>query len=194
MSNQLFKNRRFTTATICTLAMLTALNVVLDRLVAFNAGPYRVGIGTLPLLLSGLLFGPIPGAIVGFTGDLIGALTLGNAPYNPLFCVTPILMGVLPGLLRQLAWRNQKNPIGIAAACLPPYLFGSLVYTTVILSKLGYAPPLFTAAFWPVAAARALTYLITYGICTAIIYLLIQSRVFNVLGIVPKVKGKANSN
>ena len=51
--------------TVC--ALLTALSVVLARvLTLIPAETTRISLEAVPIVLSGLLFGPIPGAVVGF--------------------------------------------------------------------------------------------------------------------------------
>ena len=51
--------------TVC--ALLTALSVVLARLLTIIPSEVsRFSLEAVPILLAGLLFGPLPGALVGF--------------------------------------------------------------------------------------------------------------------------------
>ena len=86
--------RMFTTKTLAYCAMLAAIQVVLARLIVpMPSADTRFSIEAVPVVLAGLLFGPLPGALVGFTADLVGCLFSGFG-YNPIFCLPPILYGV----------------------------------------------------------------------------------------------------
>lgn len=79
----------FNTYALTVCALLTALSVVLARvLTLIPAETTRISLEAVPIVLSGLLFGPIPGALVGFAADLIGCL-FSPFGYNPIFCVPP---------------------------------------------------------------------------------------------------------
>ena len=57
----------FNTYALTVCALLTALSVVLARvLTLIPAETTRISLEAVPIVLSGLLFGPIPGAVVGF--------------------------------------------------------------------------------------------------------------------------------
>ena len=76
----------FNTYALTVCALLTALSVVLARvLTLIPAETTRISLEAVPIVLSGLLFGPIPGAVVGFAADLIGCL-FSPFGYNPIFC------------------------------------------------------------------------------------------------------------
>lgn len=91
----------FNTYALTVCALLTALSVVLARwLTLIPAETTRISLEAVPIVLSGLLFGSIPGAVVGFAADLIGCL-FSPSGYNPIFCVPPILYGLLAGAVRR---------------------------------------------------------------------------------------------
>ena len=94
-------------------ALLTALSVVLARLLTVIPSEVsRFSLEAVPIILSGLLFGAVPGALVGFAADLIGCL-FSPFGYNPIFCLPPILYGLWAGLLRRYVWRRPT-------VCSPP--------------------------------------------------------------------------
>lgn len=81
--------------------VLIAMNVVLVRLIAINIGPVlRITVGSVPIILGSLWFGPLIGGICGGAGDLIGSILSGYAP-NPLILCSSILTGVLPWFFRK---------------------------------------------------------------------------------------------
>ena len=82
------KNKRsMTTKTLTYSALLAALSVVLARLFAIMPDESsRFSIEAVPIFLAGMLCGPIPGALVGFTADFVGCLFTPFG-YNPLFAL-----------------------------------------------------------------------------------------------------------
>ena len=85
--------RTMTTRTLVFCALLAAMQVVLARLIVpMPAADVRFSIEAVPVFLAGALFGPVPGALVGFGSDMIGCLFSGYG-YNPIFALPPILYG-----------------------------------------------------------------------------------------------------
>ena len=97
-------NGRMSTKTLTQAGFLTAISLVLTRFVSIMvplAGglpSLRLGFGEVPIVLSGLLFGPVVGGISGMIADLIGAFAFPQGPYFPGFTLSSILWGVLPGI------------------------------------------------------------------------------------------------
>ena len=64
--------KRITTRMLVTLALLSALEVVLARFIVPMPNPtMRFSIEHVPIILAGLLFGPVPGMVVGFVVYII---------------------------------------------------------------------------------------------------------------------------
>lgn len=86
---------------ICVMGMLTALEIVLERLLGFNVLTMKVNLAFIPMALAAYLYGPVGGAIVYGLGDIIGTLLIPTAGggYNPLFTLTNIFVGITYGLL-----------------------------------------------------------------------------------------------
>ena len=86
-------------------AMLTAVSIILTRFVSIiiPLGGYpslSIDLGSVPILLSGIVLGPIFGGIVGFTSDLIGFFTNSRGGvFHAGFTINSILTGVIPGLI-----------------------------------------------------------------------------------------------
>ena len=108
-------------------ALLTALSVVLARLLTVIPSEVsRFSLEAVPIILSGLLFGAVPGALVGFAADLIGCL-FSPFGYNPIFCLPPILYGLWAGLLRRYVWR-RPTVWRVALAVFPAAALGSVLH------------------------------------------------------------------
>ena len=91
----------YTPQTLACAGMLIAMNVVLARLVSIPVGTlFRISVAHVPIILSGLWYGPVIGGICGFSGDLIGCALSGYAP-NPFLTASAVFVGVLPALFER---------------------------------------------------------------------------------------------
>jgi len=89
------------------LALLVALNIVLTRLFSIRipfggAEGIRIGLGGLPIIISGVFFGPLAGGIVGAAGDLIGYFVNPMGPYMPHYTFTAALTGIIPVVILRM--------------------------------------------------------------------------------------------
>ena len=117
----------FPVRTLAVCALLAAVSVVLARLVIpMPNETTRFSLEAIPIFIAGMLFGPLPGALVGFVADFVGCLFSGYG-YNPLFCVPPILYGLCAGLFAPMLRKKITIP-RIALAFLPAVVLGSILY------------------------------------------------------------------
>lgn len=86
--------------------MLVALNIILTRVFSIRISfegieGIRIGFGTLPIILAGLLLGGKQGFITGVIGDLIGFQLNPSGFYLPTFTLVAGLNGMLvPFMIR----------------------------------------------------------------------------------------------
>lgn len=181
----------FNTYALTVCALLTALSVVLARvLTLIPAETTRISLEAVPIVLSGLLFGPIPGAVVGFAADLIGCL-FSPFGYNPIFCVPPILYGLCAGLFRP--WLTRRcSPLRLAAAFLPAVVLGSILYQSFALAMI-YGGEARQAYFLARLAARSVQFAITGVLDVLVVWLLQRSGALRAVGL-PPVQPKGNDN
>ena len=172
-----------TTKTLAYCALLAALSVVLARL--FGLMPEessRYSIEAVPIFLSGILFGPVAGAMVGFSADFVGCL-FSPFGYNPIFCVPPILYGVFGGLFRHYLSKKLSLP-RLAVSFLPPVVLGSVLYQSFSLAYVYYY-----ATFWEGLALKLSTRSIQFAIVLVadvlVLWLLFKANIFTRLGVWP---------
>ena len=181
------KNKRsMTTQTLTYSALLAALSVVLARL--FGMMPdesSRFSIEAVPIFLAGMLCGPRPGALVGFTADFVGCL-FSPFGYNPMFCIPPMLYGVCGGLLRYFLAKGVNIP-RLAVSFLFPVLFGSILYQSAALAAVYYKDN-FVEGLILKLATRSVQFAVVYVLDILVIFLLFRSNMFNRLGIWPPVR------
>ncbi len=173
----------FATRTLTYCALLAALSVVLARLIGLmpNASS-RFSIEAVPIFLAGMLFGPLPGALVGFVADFVGCL-FSPYGYNPIFCIPPILYGLFGGVFRHYLSKNHSIP-RLFVAFLPPVVFGSLLYQSATLSYMYYDGAFFQGFIYYLST-RALQFSLTVVVDTIIIRLLLQTGIFRRTGLWP---------
>lgn len=96
--------RRFTTRQMVYMALLITLNIILTRMASIRIGfggveGIRIGFGGLPVVLAGVMLGPLAGGIVGALGDLLGYFVNPMGAFMPHFALTAALRGIIPGLI-----------------------------------------------------------------------------------------------
>ena len=176
----------FTTKMLTSCALLAALSVVLARLFSLMpAESVRFSIEAVPIFLAGLFFGPIPGALVGFTADFVGCM-FSPYPYNPVFCVPPILYGVFAGLLRYYLC-GKPNLLRLTLGWLPPVVLGSVFYQSAALAWV-YGDGVFFESFLVYLGSRSIQFAITMVLDVLIVYLLCRTNIFKRMGIWPQRK------
>ncbi len=177
--------KRFTTRMLVSMALLSALEVVLARFIVPMPNPtMRFSIEAVPIVLAGYLFGPVPGMIVGFVGDFVGTLFSGYG-YNPLFAVPPVLTGLCAGLLRHIVVKKASF-LRILLSFLPAVVLGSVLWQSYWLSFI-YG----TRSFGGFLAMRSVQFAVTTVVNTAVIFGLFKTKVFESLRLWPPISPKA---
>ncbi len=107
-------------------AMLVAVGVILAEVLCLSypsaANPtLRFSLGYLPILLAGLLFGPVYGAIAGIIQDLLGFFLFQSGVFHLGYTLNAMLYGLVPGLLFAREWKHEKGFFYVAN-----YVFSAL--------------------------------------------------------------------
>lgn len=175
------KKRKMTTKTIASCGLLAALNIILARFISLMPdASTRFSIEAVPIFLSGILFGPLAGAMVGFSADFIGCLFTPFG-YHPILSLPPILYGLAGGVFREFIYR--KASLGrIFLAYFVPVLLGSVLYQSAALAALFFEGP-FLKGFLSFLSTRSVQFSVVLILDTVITYLLIKSRVFETMGL-----------
>jgi len=112
-------------------AMLTAMSVVIGifckSFLNFGEGLYRITFENLPILLSGIMFGPIVGGVVGAATDIISYL-LSPQTYSINIIVTlgAAAVGLVSGVVSRYVLR-KKTSARIVFSCLAAHAVGSMI-------------------------------------------------------------------
>ena len=109
------KSKRLIRLTV--MAMLIALEVVLNRFCSVNTQFLKIGFGFVPVVVAANLFGPFAAATVYGLADLIGANIFPIGPYHPGFTVCAAFMGAVYGIF--LYGRRADSPKIFLRAAFP---------------------------------------------------------------------------
>ena len=113
---------------LCMLGMLSALTVVLGFYTTWRFGPaVKVSLKFCPVFISGALFGPVLGGVVGCVSDIASFIANPSGGFIPLITVTEFFYGMLYGFF----FFNKKST---TVKCLLCTVISSVVLDFVIKS------------------------------------------------------------
>lgn len=136
-----------------TLAVFSAIGIVLGKLLAFNITEFmRFSLENLTIILAGILFGPICGAAVGIVQDLVGCLLVGYA-INPIITLGCAATGCVAGIIT----RSAKERTSVPSVLLS--VFGAHLIGSVIIKSAGLAL-FYSLPFGVTIAWRTLNYIV----------------------------------
>jgi ECF transporter S component (folate family) len=156
----------FNLRTLIALALLAALGAVFSAFLSIEIVPaglkvVEISLTPVPVMLAGVLFGPLAGGLVGFVADTAGFFMGPQAgAYNPAFSVTMALFGIIAGLFffksqKNTAWRMTTMAVAAQVVC-------SVILNTAFLCI--FYPSVFTLfAILPMRAVSALIELPVYS-------------------------------
>ena len=112
-------------------AMLTAMSVVIGifckSFLNFGGGLFRITFENLPILVSGIMFGPIVGGVVGAATDIISYFLSGQAyPINLIVTLGATAIGVISGLFSKYVFR-KKGYLRIILPSAIAHIIGSMI-------------------------------------------------------------------
>ncbi len=150
-------------------SLLAAISIVCGKYLAIPGGNIlRFSFENLPIILAGILFGPIVGAAVGVVADLIGCVLVGYA-INPILTVGGAVIGLTSGILWRLC-RRFPYFVRLLASVGIPHLIGSVLIKTFGLAVF-YSMPMWQLMLW-----RLLNYLIVGTLEFLILYVLLKNK------------------
>lgn len=100
---------------ITTTALLIAVTVFLNRFLSVMTADTKIGFAFVPIMICGMLYGPLWGAACGGLGDLVAAILIPYGPPHLGITLTAAITGALYGLLGLLAAR-QKNGLFVLSS------------------------------------------------------------------------------
>ncbi len=126
----------FSTRMIVYLAILIALEIVLNRFLSINTPVVKIGFAFVPIAIAGMMFGPIPAAVVAALADLLGAFLFPNGTIFLGITLTAFLKGINWGLFLH----KKQNVATIIPAVLVDQLVLSYLLNSFWLGILMHTP------------------------------------------------------
>ena len=98
---------------ITNMGFLIALSIILTRIASVRIAiggveGIRIGLGKFPVVLGGILFGPLAGGLIGGFSDLLGYIINPIGAYMPHFTLTSALIGIIPVVVLRLFKRTEE--------------------------------------------------------------------------------------
>ena len=116
-------------------AMLTAMSVVIGifckTALNFADGLFRITFENMPIILAGVLFGPIIGGAVGVASDLLSYILSGQtfAP-NPVVTLGAAVVGIISGVVAKYIIKKRGATQFIVAGA-SAHLIGSVIIKSI---------------------------------------------------------------
>ncbi len=149
-------DEKFTARKITASALLIAMSVIIGifskNFMNFGGGLFRVTFENLPIILSGVIFGPLVGALVGIATDLISYL-LSAQIYPPNIIVTlgAAAVGAVAGVVPRFVVK-KKGYLQLVLSGVLAHLVGS-----VVIKSIGLYQFYGIAVLWRIPLYAAIT-------------------------------------
>lgn len=99
--------------TMVVLAMLASLSVMLELFLGINTGSFKLHFGYLPVAAAGMLYGTLPGALVGLVADILSNLR----NFSLAFAALAVLEGAVYGIFLHQRQTEKKKMLMQAIVC-----------------------------------------------------------------------------
>ena len=164
---------------ITTMGLLMALGIILTRIASLRIAiggveGIRIGLGKLPIILGGIIFGPLSGGVIGALSDILGYFINPLGAYMPHFTLTSALAGMIPAFVLSL-FRKKEEPktleLGIAIAA------GQIITSMIMIPYFLHS--LFGLPWAILMPARMIAAPINILIYIYVIKIMLKRNVFN---------------
>ncbi len=140
------KKKFFNTRDLVMASIFIALSVVFARLFSIKISEgLRLSFGQTPIILAGLILGPVWGMLVGGLADITGFLVAPLGAYIPGLTLTSALVGLIPGLIRKYVFKKNMPLAVIVSVVIDMLLVNGLLATYFL--ALVYSKRTFSAWF-----------------------------------------------
>ena len=115
--------------------MLTALSIVIGifckNFLNFGLGLFRITFENFPIILAGIMFGPVAGASVGIASDILSyVLSTQSLAITPVVTLGAALVGCVSGAVSHYVVRKEGT-FRIVVSTFSAHLIGSVIVKSV---------------------------------------------------------------
>ena len=164
---------------ITNMGFLIALSIILTRVASLRIAiggveGIRIGLGGLPIILGGIIFGPLSGGVIGAFSDIIGYIINPLGVYMPHFTLTSALSGMIPAFILSLLKRKEEpKTLELGIAITLGHIMISLMLIPYFLNSIFGIP-------WAILLpARIIAAPINILIYVYIIKIMLKRNIFN---------------
>jgi dihydrofolate synthase/folylpolyglutamate synthase len=163
------RERKSSVRVLVTMSALSAIGIILGKFLAFNVTEFmRFSLENITIIFSGIVFGPLLGAIVGTVQDLVGCLAVGYT-INPIITLGCAVIGAVSGGVWILL-RKMSLTLRLSLSIALSHLLGSVFIKSIGLAVF-YSLPFEVTVLW-----RLLNYLIVGVAEVLLLHLLFKSK------------------
>lgn len=148
------KKTRNPVQTLCILSLLTAAMVLLSMTVSIRTPYFKLTLGSLPVVLAAMLYGPLEGALVAVLGEFaVQLLGYGLTPTTVIWIWPPAIRALVVGSagvwMRRRGTRLEARPPVCYAVCIVGAVLTTIGNTFGMwLDSLVYHTSFAAAAMW----------------------------------------------
>ena len=148
------KKTRNPVQTLCILSLLTAAMVLLSMTVSIRTPYFKLTLGSLPVVLAAMLYGPLEGALVAVLGEFaVQLLGYGLTPTTVIWIWPPAIRALVGGSagvwMRRRGTRLEARPPVCYAVCIVGAVLTTIGNTFGMwLDSLVYRTSFAAAAMW----------------------------------------------
>ena len=162
---------------LCFAAVLAAMSLVLGKFLQIP-NPFqefiRISFENLPIILAGIVLGPLPAMLVGIVADLLGCLLYGYA-VNPLVTLGGAVVGLVAGLIAHYVVEKTLW-LRVWLAVFAAHAIGSVMIKTAGLAAWYLTN--YSLGYLQFLGWRAVNYTVIGIAEGTVIYLLLRNRAF----------------
>ena len=169
-------------------AVLSALYFIFD-LISIKAGPFKISVSGLPIIIVAIIYGPVDAMIVGFTGAFLGQMvSYGFTPTTILWCIPAMARGLFVGLCTKKL-TPKDEPIKLIIIIV----ISSLMVTTLNTIVMYIDSKIYDYYSYAYIFGALFTRYVT-GIITAIIYSVLTPVIYEPVSKILRIKKETNKN
>lgn len=120
-------------------AMLIAISILLTRFVSPQFGnSFRLSFGTIPIMLAGIICGPVYGFVVGIMADFLGCfVNLMGSGFIWGLTLCSGLLGVVPALLYNTLFKQKKVWLLALSTILSEFIVSGILKSYFLMDLYG---------------------------------------------------------
>lgn len=138
MKKTSLRNTKVLAISAFTVALSVLIGWVCKSYLTFGDGSVRLTFENIPIILSGIWFGPAVGLAVGASSDVISALLSGYS-INPIITVGSAFVGIASGVLSSYVIKEKKGFLSYLIISVCAHTVGSVIIKSYGLWLYGYA-------------------------------------------------------